>query len=351
MEFAQSPIILRSSASAMRATLRGARWLTVLAGVLLLGLVFSRLSPAFLEFQNLKNIAVQSSVTGVMAVGMTFVIMTAGIDISVGAILYLTAALVGELAASHASGASAILAYVVGIALGTALGLMNGLVTTSLRINPLVTTLATLNIYRGLALHINQANITLVPDSARYFGIGTLASVPVPVLTMLAVGTICALILRFTRFGRYVLAIGVSERSARETHLPVNKVQVAVYGIAGACAGLGGLILLGRVGAVQSDMGIGIEFTVITAAVLGGTSLAGGRGSIVGTLLGAILLVMIDNGLNLMNASPYVYDIVRGGVLVSAILIQGLPIGRQLRVWPPYLKPWLRQPKKAAPEN
>lgn len=309
--------LLRSSLS----TLRGARWLAVLGGILLLGAVFSFLSPAFLQFRNLHNIAVQAAVTGAMAVGMTFVIMTAGIDISVGAILYLTGALVAETAVRGGSPAAAYAALAAGIGLGAVLGLVNGLVINGLRLNPLVTTLATLGIYRGLAIHVNQARITIVPEPARLFGMGSLLGVPMPVVTVLAVGIAGALALRYTRFGRYVLAIGSSARSARESALPVRRVLVAVYAIAGACAALGGLILIGRVGAVQSDMGIGIEFTVVTAVVLGGTNLSGGRGSVGGSLLGAILLIMVDNGLNLINASPFIYDIVRGSVLAGAVVI------------------------------
>lgn len=301
--------------------LRRARWLAVLVGILILGFVFSQLSPAFLQVRNLQNITVQSAVTGVMAVGMTFVIMTAGIDISVGAILYLTLALSAILALNGPAPYAVYLAYIVAVGLGTTLGLTNGLIVNFLRINPLVTTLATLAIYRGAAIHITQAKITIPPEGVRFLGIGSVAGLPVPILVILVVGAIGVVVLNLTRFGRYALAIGASQRSATESGLPVRKVLIAVYAIAGACAGLGGLILVGRVGAVQSDMGIGIEFTVITAVVLGGTQLSGGKGSIVGSLMGAIFLVMIDNGLNLIHASPFIYDIVRGSVLVGAVLI------------------------------
>jgi ribose transport system permease protein len=296
--------------------LRGARWLAVFGGVLVLGAAFGLLSSSFLQFRNLENIAVQAGATGVMAVGMTFVIMTAGIDISVGAILYLTAALTVQLAGQLDA---PLALYPVAVLLGALLGLINGALTVGLRINPLITTLATFSVYRGLAIQITGAEIEIVPESIRYLGNGTLGGVSMPIIVSVGVGIVAALVIRYTRLGRYVLAVGASERSARESALPVRKVLLAVYAIAGACAGLGGLILIGRVGSVQSDMGIGIEFTVITAVVLGGTYLSGGRGSIAGSLMGAVLLVMIDNGLNQMNASPFVYDIVRGSVLIGAV--------------------------------
>jgi len=316
------------------AAMRNARWLAVLIGVLVLGFVFSLLSPAFLHFRNLQNIAVQSAVTGVMAVGMTFVIMTAGIDISVGAILYLSLVLAVMFALKGPALYAIYLAYVIALGLGTLMGLANGLITNFVGINPLVTTLATLVIFRGLAIHITQAKITIPPEGVRFLGIGSIAGLPVPILVALLVGAIGAIVLNYTRFGRYVLAIGASQQSARDSGLPIRDIVVAVYTIAGACAGLGGLILVGRVGAVQSDMGIGIEFTVITAVVLGGTQLSGGRGSIVGSLMGAILLVMIDNGLNLVHASPFIYDIVRGSVLVGAVLIDRATTAGVSGSWP-----------------
>jgi ribose transport system permease protein len=302
--------------------LRNARWLAVLAGIFVLGLVFSQLAPAFLQLRNIQNILVQAAVTGVMAIGMTFVIMTAGIDISVGGILYLTLVLATEFSLKTELGQSApILIYLVAVILGSLLGLVNGLLINYIGINPLITTLATLTLYRGLAIHINQARITIPNQSARFLGIGQIAGVPAPLVTLIVIMLIGGLLLRYTRFGRYALAIGSSKRSAVESELPVKSVLLSCYAIGGFLAGLAGMILLGRVGAVQTDIGIGIEFTVITAVVLGGTLLSGGNASMLGSVLGAIFLVMIDNGLNLIHVSAFIYDIVRGGVLVGAVLI------------------------------
>lgn len=311
--------------------LKSARWLAVLGGILVFGFVFSQLSPAFLSLRNLQNIVVQAAVTGVMAIGMTLVIMTAGIDISVGGILYLTIVLTTEISLKSSATSAPYLIYLLALILGATLGLINGLLTNYLRINPLITTLATLSVYRGLAIHINQARITIPPESARFLGIGKIAGIPVPLLTVILMTIIGTIVLRYTRFGRYALAIGSSKRSAMESKLPVKNVTLTVYTIAGVCAGIGGLIMLGRIGAVQTDMGIGIEFTVITAVVLGGTLLSGGYASMLGSLMGAILLVMIDNGLNLIHASAFIYDIVRGSVLVGAVVIDRVAMQRLLK--------------------
>ena len=298
--------------------LRGARWAHVVLGIVILGLIFGSLLPTYLDLRNIQNIAVQASVTGVMAVGMTYVIMTSGIDISVGAIVYLSIAVTVAL-----SGATTVpaLAYVVAPMAGLLLGLVNGAITTRLGVNPLITTLATLSIYRGMAIHLTQARIEIAPADIRLLGVGSIMGVPVPIIVLGGLAVLAAFSLRHLRYGRYVQAVGASRRSATETGLPVGKVLVLVYGLAGLAAGIGGLILLGRVGAVQSDMGVGIEFTVITAVVLGGTALSGGSGSILGSVAGAVLLVMIDNGLNQLNASPFIYDVVRGSVLAVAVIL------------------------------
>jgi len=317
MLFEQKVTLIRS----LMLRFRNSRWFAVLGGILLLGFLFSQLSPVFLQLRNLQNIIVQSAVTGVMAIGMTFVIMTAGIDISVGGILYLTIVLITEMSLKGWGTFMPYLIYLVALVLGALLGLINGLLTNYIRINPLITTLATLSVYRGLALHINQGRHTVAPASLRFLGIGKIAGIPVPFIMAILVMLIGSLILHYTRFGRYGLAIGNSKRSAYDSGLPVRRVLITVYVIAGFCSGLAGLIMLGRVGTVQPNMGIGIEFTVITAVVMGGTLLFGGRASILGSLMGAILLVMIDNGLNLIHASAFIYDIVRGSVLVGAVLI------------------------------
>ena len=307
------------------------RWLAVLGGIIALGMIFGLLSPAFFQIRNLQNILLHASATGILAIGMTFVIMTAGIDISVGANLFLAMVLATEIALNTSSTAGIVIIY-AGIPLLTCLlGFVNGVLIDVVGINPFITTLATLSIYRGAAIHVNKAIIKVTPDFSRFLGIGKIAGIPVPIF-ILVLGTLAgALVLKFTRFGRYALAIGSSSESAIKSGLPVRKVVIAAYSLAGLCAGIGGLVYLGRTGIVQPAISSGMEFTVITAVILGGTSLTGGRGSLLGSLLGAVFLVLIDNGLNLIHASEFIYDIVRGGVLIGAILIDRATTVRLLK--------------------
>lgn len=315
----------RMRTSALR--VREIRWLAVLGGIILLGAFFGQLAPAFLQVRNLQNILLQASATGVLAVGMTFVIMTAGIDISVGASLYLAMVVVTEISLSSLGWPAILLIYIGVPLLTAALGFINGAVINYIGINPLITTLATFSVFRGTAIHINKAIVKVAPDHARYLGIGKIAGIPVPMIAVLLLTVIGVLVLRYTRFGRYAQAVGSSKKAATDSGLPVRPVLIAVYAIAGFCAGVAGLIYLGRTGIVQPDITTGIEFTVITAVILGGTLLNGGRGSIFGSLLGAVFLILIDNGLNLIHTSVFLYDIVRGGVLIGAVLIDRIRHG------------------------
>jgi len=302
------------------------KWVAIALATIVLAGILSVASPVFLTLSNFQAILVQASVTAIMATGMTFIIMTAGIDISVGAILFVTSALFAQLMLDTGSYA---LAFSVTIVCATMLGALNGFLVVRFAVSPLITTLATYSIYRGAAIHLTGAQNIPVPREMGFLGNGRVFEVPVPILVLLVVGIISVYMLNRTRFGVFARAIGNSERSARETNLPVGRVTIAVYAFGGFVTGIAGLILLARVGGLQSGIGIGIEFTVIAAVILGGTKLTGGSGTVVGSIIGAVFLVLIDNGLNLMNASPYVYDIVRGSVLLAAVAIDRYSAVRQ----------------------
>ncbi|MDB6179614.1 ABC transporter permease [Paracoccus sp. Z330] len=308
------------------------KWLPIALATIVLGATLSTVSPAFLTFSNLESILVQSSVTAIMAIGMAFVIMSGGIDISVGAILFFTSALFAQLMMDTGSYP---LAFAAALACSTGLGLLNGILVVRFGISPLITTLATYSIYRGAAIHLTGAQNIPVPREMGFLGNGEIWGIPVPILLLGLIFVIGIYALTQTRLGVYVRAIGNSDRSARESGLPIARVTIAVYAIGGVLAGISALILLARVGGLQSGIGIGIEFTVIAAVILGGTKLTGGTGTVTGSVIGAVFLVLIDNGLNLMNASPYIYDIVRGGVLLVAVAvdrISALRRERQLRL-------------------
>ncbi len=302
------------------------KWVAIALATIVLGGVLSVVSPVFLTLSNFQAILVQSSVTAIMAIGMTFIILTAGIDISVGAILFVTSALFAQLMISTES---YLLAFGVTIICATSLGALNGFLVVRFSVSPLITTLATYSIYRGAAIHLTGAQNIPVPREMGFLGNGRILGIPVPILVLIAVAILGIYLLNRTRLGVYARAIGNSERSAKETNLPVGSTTVAIYAFSGFVTGIAGLILLARVGGLQSGIGIGIEFTVIAAVILGGTKLTGGSGTVVGSVIGAVFLVLIDNGLNLMNASPYIYDIVRGSVLLAAVAIDRYSAVRQ----------------------
>ncbi len=332
------------SASATDATRRHAGSLgeailrnTVLLAAAVVFVAFSLASSKFASGSNLRNIAIQGAGSAVMAVGMTFVIITAGIDLSVGAILFLSTAGAAEL---FAHGVPVAWAPLLAVLFGLGLGAVNGASIAFVAINPLIVTLATLNLYRGLGGHLTGFTTVYLPSGMTMFGTTTVASIPAPIIVAVVVALAGGLVLRRTVFGRHVQAIGANAEAARNLGLPVRRVLVCVYAISGLTAALAGLIENGRLGALQPTVGIGEELTVITAVVLGGTSLFGGKGSILGSLLGVALLQMVADGLVLARISPYVFDMLRASVLIVAVLIgtsrarglRALPIARQRRL-------------------
>ncbi|SHH70738.1 ABC transporter permease [Clostridium grantii] len=305
------------------------RWISIAFATIFIGFILSFLSPAFLKVTNMQSILVQSSITGIMAIGMTFIILSGGIDISIGAILFFTSSLFAKLMQTNNS---IPLVFAIAILFALVLGAINGVLIVKFKIAPLITTLATYTIYRGMAIHLTSAQNIPVPREVGFLGNGRVMGVPVPIILLLIIFIIGTYLFTKTKLGVYAMAIGNSENSAKESNIPVYFVTIVVYIIGGFTAGIGSLILIARVGGLQSGMGIGIEFTVIAAVVLGGTKLSGGSGTIIGSVIGAVFLVLIDNGLNLINASPYIYDVVKGGVLLAAVMIEKISIGRQSKL-------------------
>jgi ribose/xylose/arabinose/galactoside ABC-type transport system permease subunit len=298
----------------LRAAARREPLLPVLL-VLLLALAGSY--PGFATVANGRNIAVQASPLIVAAVGMTFVIMTAGIDLSVGSMLFLAAAIESSQAVV---GRPTAVVFAAICATGVLMGLLNGLAVAMTRVPALIVTLATMQVFRGAGGHITgQQNIDL-PARLRGVGTGSLLGVPTPVLLATAVALGGGFVFSRTTFGRYVQAVGSNLDAAVDAGLPVRRVLVGAYASAGLLAAVASLAQTARLGTVQPSIGQGHELTVITAVVLGGTSLFGGRGSIGGTVLGALILTTVQTGLVFSGASPYVFDIVRGGVLLAAVL-------------------------------
>lgn len=286
---------------------------------LLLIIVLSLLSDSFLTVSNVLNIARQVSINAVIAAGMTFVIITSGIDLSVGSVLAYSGAIMAGLLST---GKPVALSIVAGLALGTLLGLVSGIIITKGRVQPFIATLGMLTIGRGATLvYTDGRPITGLPDAFVWLGAGEVLRVPVPVFIMALVFAISYFVLTQTVLGRYVYAIGGNEEAARLSGVNVTFYKSLVYGISGLTSAVSAVILTARLNSAQPTAGVAFELDAIAAVVLGGTTLAGGEGSIGGTLLGAFIIGVINNGLNLLNVNPFYQQVVKGLVILLAVLL------------------------------
>jgi ribose transport system permease protein len=285
-------------------------------------LALSLLSPYFLSTANLLNVLRQVSINAILALGMTVVILKGGIDLSVGSLL----ALAGALAAGFAlSGFPPPLAMGLGVGIAVALGTLQGLLVAYAGLPPFIVTLAGLTTFRGLTLvYTDGRPITGLPDPFLFLGNGTLLGIPVPVMVMLSFLLLTHLLLQNTALGRYLYAIGGNEEAARLSGVPVARIKVFAYAYSGLAAGLAALVLTGRLNSAQPTAGTGFELDAIAAAVVGGTSLAGGRGTAWGTFLGALFIGVLNNGMNLLNVSSFYQLIAKGAVIVLALLVDRL---------------------------
>jgi ribose transport system permease protein len=293
----------------------------LLIGFILLCALLTLVSPVFLTPVNLFNVALQASVVAILAFGQTFVILSAGIDLSVGSVLALT----GAVMAMQTGQNGVLVGILVGLLAGAVLGALNGLFVTRARVAPFIATLAMLAIARGLTYIYTQGSPIRVDQPAfNVFGQGTVGAVPVPVVIMLAVFVVCLVVLTQTRFGRYVFAIGSNPEVTRLAGVPIDRYVVAVYAISGLLAALGGLILTGRLAAADPNAATGYELDVIAAVVIGGTSLFGGRGGVFGTLIGALIIAVVGNGMVLLNVNPFWTQAVKGAIILIAVLPDSL---------------------------
>jgi ribose transport system permease protein len=281
--------------------------------------VFGTLSPKFLTLANLSNLGVQAASTGIVAIGMTFVLLTAGVDLSVGAIMFVGAAVAGKLAMA---GWPVPLALAMMLLAGVVCGCVNGLLVTRLRILAFVATLGTLYLGRGFALWLTETRAMNLPPGFLQVGTARLGWVPVPIVVLAGVLVLAHWVLMRTPFGRQIYAVGYDAEAARRAGVRTDRVLLAVYAICGLCAAVGGVLALAQLGTVSPTFGRNKEFHAIAAAVLGGTSLFGGRGRVFpGTLLGALLMQSVDNGLVILNANEYLYPLVLSGIIFLAVAV------------------------------
>lgn len=289
------------------------------AGALFIVFIYLTIaSPVFLTFNNLFNIVAQTTVTAVIAIGMTFVIVTAGIDLSVGSI----AALAGVFGVTlMLRGVSWPLAVVAGIVIGGLVGLVNGLLVTVARLSPFITTLGMMSVARGL-VYIATGAVAIygAPDDFSLLGQGVIGSIPIPLIILVVVAILAHIILSRTRLGRYTYAIGSNREAARLSGIPIGRYLTVIYVLQGLLAGFAGMIASSRVASGQPNFGIGLELDVIAAVVVGGGSLFGGQGTIIGTLIGAFLIALIRNGSVLLDINIFYQNVIVGIVIWLAVI-------------------------------
>ncbi|MBT2569389.1 ribose ABC transporter permease [Planococcus sp. ISL-110] len=290
-------------------------------GLILIIVIITILNPGFLSVSNLMNVLRQVSINALIAFGMTFVILTGGIDLSVGATLALTGAVS---AGMMASGMDPIFAMLLGLLLGAVLGAINGIIIAKGKVAPFIATLATMTIYRGLTLvYTDGRPISGLGDSLTFqmLGKGYFFGIPIPVVTMMVSFGILYFILKKTTFGRRVYAVGGNEEASILSGINSDRIKIYVYSLLGLLAALSALILTSRLNSAQPTAGEMFELDAIAAVVLGGTSLTGGRGWIVGTLIGALIIGVLNNGLNLIGVPSFFQQVVKGAVILLAVLL------------------------------
>jgi len=294
----------------------------IFIGFLVIIIALSILSSSFLTPTNISNIIRQTSIHGIMAVGMTFVILTAGIDLSVGSMLALAGVLCADF--EH-KGVSLVGIILVTLLLGAVLGFLNGFVITKGKVTPFVVTLGMMSIARGLALiYAKGYPISGFGKPFRYMGSGYFLGIPVPILIFVLTLIIAAVILRHTRLGRYTYAIGGNEETVKLSGINSDRYKTVAYIISGLTSALAALVLTARLNAGEPIAGTGYELDVIASVVIGGTSLMGGRGGVWGTLIGALLIGTINNGMNLLGISSYWQAVVKGLIIVGAVWLDRL---------------------------
>ena len=314
----------------MKNTMKYMSELTTVIALIILMAVITIINSNFLTANNLLNLLLQVTSNALIAFGMTFVILTGGIDLSVGSILALSSALTAGLLGS---GMPVILAILISLILGCILGMMNGLLISYGKLAPFIVTLATMTIFRGATLVYTNGNpITKgLSDTFlfQFLGQGYIVGIPFPVIIMFIVFIVLYVLLHKTAFGKSVYAIGGNEKAAYISGVKLNKVKIIIYSISGIMASISGLIITSRLSSAQPTSGASYEMDAIAAVVLGGTSLSGGKGRILGTLIGALIIGVLNNGLNIIGVSAFWQQVVKGVVILIAVLIDRFKVVKQ----------------------
>ncbi len=297
--------------------------LSTLLALFILCLVLSNLSDSFLKVGNLLTVLLQSSINSVIAVGMTFIIISGGIDLSVGAIVALSTAVMGELVVNR--GVNPWVGLVIALVIGLVVGMIQGSIIAYIKIPPFIVTLGGMTIWRGVALEfVKGQNLYGLPDQLTWLGSSTVGIVPTAVIGAIIIYTIAWYILKRTKIGLYTYAVGGNEDATRLSGINIKKTKIFIYSFAGFLCGIAGIMIAGRMNGTSAIVGQGYELDAIAAVAIGGTALSGGKGNIWGTLIGAVVMGVIRNGLNLLSVSPYFQMIIIGVVIVTAVSVDAL---------------------------
>ena len=302
--------------------------MSALLVLIVLCVLLSIAEPAFHSFANFINILQQVTVYAVLAVGVNIVIFTGGIDISVGSVVAFTGIVMGKIIVE--AGLPSIVGIIAALAIGLGCGLFNGIMISKFKLQPMIATLAMMSMARGAAYTIADGNtITGYSEGFRFIGSGTIpgTQIPVQIIFMILLYILFYYIMKYRRFGRYIYSIGGNEEATRLSGINVNKYKTMAYGISGLCAGIASVILTAKLNSAQSTAGLDYEMDAIASCVIGGTSLLGGSGSVWGTFVGAIIMIVIRNGLNLLNVSSNLQKLVIGVVILIAVLADAIRNG------------------------
>lgn len=299
--------------------------------LIVLGATMAILSPYFLSVSNFLNILLATSTIGVLAIAATYVLSSGGLDLSLGSVMGLSGVVGAAVAVKL--GAPTGVAVIATVGAGAAAGLVNGLIITRAFVPAFIVTLGMLGIARGLALVISDGRVIYgFPKAMVYLGQGRPFGIPMPVIIFVGTAIVMHILLAYTRYGRHTLAIGDNENAARTAGINIERHRLSLYTLSGALAGLGGLLFATRINSGDPTAGLTYELTAITAAIIGGTNLFGGRGSILGTMIGALIMGVLQNGLNLLAVQAYYQQMAIGGVLVLAVFIDQWQVRKEARV-------------------
>lgn len=297
--------------------------ISTLFALLVLCIVLSNLSDSFLKVGNLLTVLLQSSINSVIAVGMTFIIISGGIDLSVGSIVALSTATMGELVVNR--GVNPIAGLVIALLIGLTVGMIQGTIIAYINIPPFIVTLGGMTIWRGVALEfVKGQNLYGLPDSLTWLGSSKIWIIPTAVIAAVIIYFIGWYMLKRTKFGLYTYAVGGNEGATRLSGINIRRTKIMIYSFAGLLCGIAGIMIAGRMNGTSAIVGTGYELDAIAAVAIGGTAMSGGKGNIWGTMIGAVVMGVIRNGLNLLSVSPYWQMIIIGVVIVTAVSVDAL---------------------------